>query len=294
MMNHLQDVESSVCPYLGLCDDPDTALTYPSTESYCHKVKPPTVPNLDQQLSVCLTGQYSTCQIFQSQTEQRMPKELTLKAIGKRRGRSYFVYLGILAFLTMVALIILLPYVHPQEQTEDIATISSPAPTETPLLPVGFTTQAATVELALPTETPFPSPQPTPTATPIETHKAHYLEEPFGESQRFIVHRVSPGESLLFLATQYNTTTEIIKAANYHLIVPIWVDSFIIIPLDRIELGDLPAFEAYQITENNITLRHLAERFVLDLHTLVSYNDIPADENLFLGEWILLPRESQE
>ncbi len=292
MMNHLQDGESWVCPYLGLCDDPDTALTYPSAESYCHKVKPPAVPNLDQQLSLCLTRQYSTCQIFQSQTAQRMPKNLALKAVGKRRGGFNIIYLGIMAVLAIVALILIISSSNPEEQPENSAAISLPAPTETPFLSVGLAAEEATSAPALPTEIPSPSPQPTPSTTPIETHEAHYLEEPFGVGQRFVVHQVASGESLLFLATQYNTTPDILKAVNYQLIVPIWVDSIIVIPLDCLELNNLPAFEAYQVSESDITLRELAERFAVELEALVRFNDIPAEEKLLVGEWVLIPREN--
>jgi len=108
------------------------------------------------------------------------------------------------------------------------------------------------------------------------------------------VHRVNPGESLLFLATQHNTTPEIIKAVNYQLIVPIWVDSILIIPLDCIDLAGLPAFEAFQITENGLTLRELAEGLAIDLEALVDYNNIPADGFLINGEWVLIPRASNQ
>ena len=291
MMNHLQDGEGSACPYLGLYDDPATALTYPSAESYCHKVKPPAVPNLDQQLSLCLTGQYSTCQIFQSQTAHRMPRDLKMKAVGKRRGCFNLIYLAILAFSAIVAFIVLISSSRPEEQPENSAAISLAAPTETPFLSVGLATEEPTSAPALPTEIPSPSPQPTPPATPIETHEAHYLDEPFGEDQRFVVHQVASGESLLFLATQDNTTPDILKAVNYQLIVPIWVDSIIVIPLDCLELNNLPAFEAYQVSESDITLRELAERFAVDLEALVRFNDIPAEEKLLVSEWVLIPRE---
>ncbi|HAE86230.1 MAG TPA: hypothetical protein DCG78_06990 [Anaerolineaceae bacterium] len=294
MANHLQEAGESICPYLGLFKDPATALTYPSVESYCHMVKPIAVPNLDHQLSFCLTKYYPACRIFQSQVGQRMPEELANKVVSKRQNWFNVSYLWILVILAIIALIILFSSSHPEKQHENNAAISLAAPTETSFLLVGLTTEKATLGPALQTETPSPSPQPTPTATPLEIHKAHYLEEPFGKDQRFIVHQVSPGESLLFLATQYNTTPDILKAINYQLIVPIWVDSIIVIPIDRLELGNLPAFEAYQISESDITLRELAEKFAIDIEAIVSYNNIPADENLLVGEWVLIPRESNQ
>jgi len=56
------------------------------------------------------------------------------------------------------------------------------------------------------------------------------------------------------------------------------------------DVDELPAFEAYQVTESNLTLQQVAERFTTNLDELVYYNDIAAEETLIIGEWLIIPR----
>lgn len=294
MATNLQTPGESVCPYLGLLKDPATSLTYPSAECYCHRTQPAAVPSFEQQLSSCLTEQYTSCRIYKAQTEHRMPEELEMKVKRRRKGRKKPFPLIILAVTLICILIALIAYFQPDKK-DDTLMVSSPTMLTAPTsLAFSIITQRNAIATNSPTEAPSPSHQPKPSITPTEIREGHYLETPFGKEQLFIVHHVSPGESLLFLATQYNTTPDIIKAVNYQLIVPIWVDSILIIPLDCIDLAGLPAFEAFQITENGLTLRELAEGLAIDVEALVDYNNIPADECLLNGEWVLIPRANNQ
>ena len=294
MADNLQNPEDSICPYLGLFKDPVTSLTYPSTINCCHHTQPPAVPSLEQQLSYCLTEQYASCVVFKAQAKQNMPEELKTKAWRKRKCRKKSFHLIILAVLLVCILIALIAYFQQNKQDDTLMIPSQTMPATPTSLAVSLITPRSALATYSVTEAPTLTPQPKPSLTPTEIREGHYLETPFGKEQLFIVHRVNPGESLLFLATQHNTTPEIIKAVNYQLIVPIWVDSILIIPLDCIDLAGLPAFEAFQITENGLTLRELAEGLAIDVEALVDYNNIPADECLLNGEWVLIPRANNQ
>ncbi|HPB89839.1 MAG TPA: LysM peptidoglycan-binding domain-containing protein [Bacteroidales bacterium] len=294
MTGIVQTTRESICPYLGLIEDPATSLTYPSANCYCHRTQPAAVPSLEQQLSYCLTEQYASCVVFKAQAKQNMPEELKMKAWRKRKGRKKSFHLIILAVLLVCILIALIAYFQQNKQDDTLMIPSQTMPATTTSLAVSLITPRSALATYSVTEAPTLTPQPKPSLTPTEIREGHYLETPFGKEQLFIVHRVNPGESLLFLATQHNTTPEIIKAVNNQLIVPIWVDSILIIPLDCIDLAGLPAFEAFQITENGLTLRELAEGLAIDLEALVDYNNIPADGFLINGEWVLIPRASNQ
>jgi LysM repeat protein len=137
-------------------------------------------------------------------------------------------------------------------------------------------------------DTPLP---PTLTPTVKATRAPHSLDVVIGEQDKFIIHRVSSGESIQLFATQHNTTPDVIKSMNHNLVVPIWVDSIINIPLDRRDPGDLPAFEPYGIAEKGLTLRDIAIKFDVDLETLSQYNNLLPEDVLEPGEWVLIPRE---
>lgn len=294
MADNLQITGDLTCPYLGLLLDPATSLTYPSAESYCHNTQPPAVPRLDHQIVYCLTKGYSSCKVFQAEPNQRMPEDLARKVRSKRRIKFSPYYLAILFIL--IILILIEVFSHPKSNTEEAALslISPQAPTGTAILALNQVTQEKVNLLASGTQTPLPKPSlfptPPPTETPVEIREGHFLEKPFGKDYCFVVHQVISGESLLFLATQTNTTPDVIKAINYHLIVPIWIDSIIILPIDLMDVDDLPAFQAYQVTESNLTLQQVAVRFTTNLDDLVYYNDIAAEETLIIGEWLIIPR----
>ncbi|MDF1519289.1 MAG: hypothetical protein P1P73_02270 [Brevefilum sp.] len=92
-------------------------------------------------------------------------------------------------------------------------------------------------------------------------------------------------------ADQYVTIVESISAINYRIITPLWVDWLVIIPVNMIDVSGLPAFEAYQILEDGITAKDLAEKFALSLEDFYFYNNIDLNHELHQGDWVLLPRE---
>lgn len=54
-------VKCKICPYLGMRDDPTTAIRYPSDGNYCHREGEPAPIWLEDQAIQCLAGQYEGC-----------------------------------------------------------------------------------------------------------------------------------------------------------------------------------------------------------------------------------------
>lgn len=54
------------CPYLGLKEDANTALDFPSQGNYCHHSRPIAPVNTDHQEQFCLTGDHTQCPVYKS------------------------------------------------------------------------------------------------------------------------------------------------------------------------------------------------------------------------------------
>src|SRR5512147_172919 len=52
------------CPFLGLRHDPDTHFTFPSVNSYCHRVSPVQRIGLEHQETSCLSTNHLACPVF--------------------------------------------------------------------------------------------------------------------------------------------------------------------------------------------------------------------------------------
>ncbi len=53
-----------MCPFLGLSQDSQTALSYPSSWNVCHHTKPAGTPNLHFQQSFCFSKNHCTCPVY--------------------------------------------------------------------------------------------------------------------------------------------------------------------------------------------------------------------------------------
>ncbi len=281
--------QSGICPYLGLPEDADSVQDYPSANNVCHHVSPPTVPTLTHQTNCCLTEEYARCQVYAAEHNSKMPAELTIKESRPPRRPVRWLFVSLAAVAAVLVGLFLLNDARKTGQ----ATVPGPAATSThtaaPFLLIRDSTATPTHAVS-PTATSTPLP-PTLTPTVKATRAPHSLDVVIGEQDKFIIHRVSSGESIQLFATQHNTTPDVIKSMNHNLVVPIWVDSIIIIPLDRRDPGDLPAFEPYGIAEKGLTLRDIAIKFDVDLETLSQYNNLLPEDVLEPGEWVLIPRE---
>jgi LysM repeat protein len=140
------------------------------------------------------------------------------------------------------------------------------------------------------------SPKSSQTATLTSTPEGtcgHALDAPFGKNTKFVVHRVMSGENLTLYAGQYHTTTDAILAVNYHLPMPVWEDWIIVIPVDTLDVSDIPPFEPYQAIGTRISLGELAKQLNTDPQSLYRYNSFEGACQVFSG-WLLVPRKPLE
>ena len=73
------------------------------------------------------------------------------------------------------------------------------------------------------------------------------IEALIGINYVFKIHRVKHGEKLELLAHANGTTAAAVFAVNYHLTTPLKVQQVIILPVNQIDVSDLPPFEPYRV-----------------------------------------------
>ena len=128
------------------------------------------------------------------------------------------------------------------------------------LTPTSSVTPIAPTSTAIPTKTPLP----TPTTQPVLKLA---LDTPIGLNKEFIIHRIAEGESLDRLASKYGTTVALIQAVNYYLPSPLVINLTTIIPLGRIDLQGVPAFQPYMVVAG-MTVDEFAQGISVDVSTL--------------------------
>jgi hypothetical protein len=76
--------DSEICPHLGLAEDIQTCLAYPSHWNLCHRSRPASVPRLGHQRKTCLSSVHTACPVFQREQVSLLPAHLRdrRKAIG--------------------------------------------------------------------------------------------------------------------------------------------------------------------------------------------------------------------
>jgi hypothetical protein len=117
----------------------------------------------------------------------------------------------------------------------------------------------------------------------------HALDTAFGTDLKFVVHRVATGENLTLYAQQYETSTNAILAVNHHLPMPVWEDWIIVIPVEMLDVSDVPPFEPYQAIGTSLSLAELAKQLNTDPQALDKYNAFEGACKTFSG-WLLVPR----
>jgi len=285
-----KEINQETCPHLGLKNDQVTFSSYPSGWNACHHVNPVSTPTLDFQRRFCLRANYVNCPIYQSASGQKMPRDIQLRESGIS-GKTKQILL--LALLAVVGIVIILGFVfkdqilaiiNPEQemtpQPTDYVSVIQKTPTELPL------TQTPTNHPPTPTLIP-----PTPTTEPVILE----LETPIGAPDlQFLIHRVSQGESLEVFADVYNTSVDAIIAVNSSILIPLWIDSLIVIPVNTLDVVSLPAFEPYQVEIMGLTPQTLAEKLSVDPDDLSRYNNVPSEYLFNAGDWILVPREKSQ
>lgn len=297
-----KDEPGQICPFLGLQDDSETALSFSSPRNRCYHVRPSASVRPEQQSRYCLTAAHTDCEEYHRESGSPLPPNLIdsqhQSRFGNKTKAGFWAILGIIVIL--IAWQVLshglfghagrghsqanMPALMPS--ANQLTVLLVPTQLEGTLTPADWTTTPLpSVEVV--TMTPTITPTLTPTFTPT-LELPHALETPIGTATKFLIHRIARGESLVFLAEQYRTTEAAIRSVNYFLPTPIWVGYLVIIPLDQTDVENLPVFEAYQVT-GNISVEDLARQLLVDPGILENYNGLQDAQIVTVGEWLLVP-----
>jgi hypothetical protein len=281
------------CPHLGIIHDPVSSHAFASSWNCCFYVKHPTVPSFEHQKMFCLTPDHVSCPVYQLKKGSSFPRNLRNKIKPPKpqgANRTYVYIVGVILLLVLAGWLASVMFHLPAKATpalpnpgQGVTTIkitnTAPARMTDVVQLTATSTQAAQITL-----TPMPDLSTTVITTPV-------LEIPFKiGDEELVIHRVKDGEGLDYLAKVYNTTPAVIQATNYVLSTPIWVDSIIVIRPGTTNLDPkAPAFQAYQVTDQIITLDKLAQNLNVDLAELKYYNACVERCSLIRGSWVLVP-----
>lgn len=282
------------CPHLGIAEDPQTCLAYPSAWNLCQHVRYPAAVRLEYQRTTCLAPFHTTCPVFKRARVVLLPAHLRGRHPGSGSKR-----VVILLLLLVLALGFGL-WAASRRMSGMTLPTAADAPIETPqsdFLPVvssavtsesmdGFSVTPIKIQTAfapaIATNTPG-------TAPPDSKHCGLELEGKLDLSRyEFILHRVASGESMNVLAENYGTSIQAIQAVNYFLPSPLWADLVIVIPIGSAELSGLPFFEPYFILDPVASLDAVAQQVSVTRSDLMKYNHLDEGCPAYAG-WLLLP-----
>jgi hypothetical protein len=288
----MNDIREWVCPYLGLADDRETALSFPSHRNLCFHVKPAALLALEHQNSYCLSPSHLNCEAYQANPASSLRHGVRSHPHGDvKRKKSLF---GIGLSLGVVVLVLVLVWLGVLHGFLGFPGIEQAPANRTPTAltkPNAMIPIQPTRTKAMATRT---SPPPTFTASPIPPTLvpavpiSRTLETPIGRNPPLIIHRVQDGESLDLYCGQYGTTIEAILAINYSIWVPLLTNFLVIIPFQQVDVENLPAFQAFQVQAES-SVEVLSVQLGADLALLKKYNDLGEGDILKQGDWVLVP-----
>lgn len=65
-----------ICPHLGVEEDIQTCLAYPSSWNLCHRARPAARVRLGHQRKTCLSPAHLGCTVFQNEIRAPLPVDL--------------------------------------------------------------------------------------------------------------------------------------------------------------------------------------------------------------------------
>jgi hypothetical protein len=289
------DRREQVCPFLGLRDDPATALSFPSSHNRCFHAKPALPVKLDFQRTYCLTSKYSNCEEFNREPDTPLPSNLRFKDVPPLQekiinGRVWILFLVFIVIALIAWQVLSRGHLgvgnSGQSPAVTVPAISTIIGFQTPSILSTRVQNPTTPTLSLTTTPTFPIHTFAPTNVSF-----HVFETPIGVEYKLVIHRVLAGESLMSIASQYWTTVDAIQAVNYYLPSPLQIDWLIIVPANQTDVHGLPAFEVYEV-KMDVAVRALAQQLSIDPAIFELYNGFGNNEFLSSGEWVLIPHMS--
>lgn len=287
--------EATVCPFLGVLDDKSTYLSFASSFNVCYKIAKHSNPTLEHQGNYCLTERFNTCPVFLNSNVKQIEE---IFQNNSRLSRPRKINVAVIWIASVIVLLIVFLSFLGKTKNREVVNLDSQltntmvnislVQTNTKIFETGTeVAQLPSVSISQITDSPMPSN----TFTEVKTEIIRTLDIPIGDDYQFIIHRISEGESVQLFADLYNTSPEAIYSINFFLPTPIWINALIIIPVNIYDVEDIPAFEAYMVTEDGVSIEKIAELNASDLDQLLRYNLIQPNEKMNIGDWILIPRE---
>jgi LysM repeat protein len=262
--------------------------------SYCFHCQVPTVPALEHQGVYCLLSAHVDCPVYTQPETTPFPRNIKLAGVRHVHGRRQFWQFIVLGFGILLAVFMF--WLGSQTFSSQSLLIAQPEKSRTPSLasPTASATSSPPANTSTPIPpTPVPSTTPVPSPSPTEfPTQIHALDVPIGREQKFLIHRITTGENLIILAKKYKTSSDAILRVNYQLKTPVWLNTVIVIPVNKTDLVGLPVFELYQVVDREITVEALASKLNTDLATLKQFNVIDSGGILHKGDWILVLHQS--
>ena len=96
-------LKTSSCPHLGIREDPQTCLGYPSEWNLCYHAWPVAAVSLEQQRLQCLSPVYTRCPVYLRRRRAPLPRQLRAAWPVNRLRLAALVLLLILAALGLWA-----------------------------------------------------------------------------------------------------------------------------------------------------------------------------------------------
>ncbi len=285
------------CISLGLQEDPQTALGFPSIWNYCHKARPAAPVALAWQRNCCQVETYHQCPMLQENAGHRLPAEARYHAAldpsGVLRGQGLGLIILLLALLAGGLLVgWLLNTGRLQLNIAPVSVALSPTDDPPPVEQAGPVTGAVVTDTTSPTAPLAPAgsePVALLSASPAAPSCGYQLEQTIRAGRDFIIHRVLAGENLDKFAADNKTSVEAILAANHQLPVPLRVDWVVVIPVGVTDLQGLPPFEPYFESAQGRRLTDLAAALSVEDAVLRRYNGFDQECSTLSG-WFLVPR----
>jgi LysM repeat protein len=282
------------CPSLGLMDDKDTSLGFPSKWNTCQRSNPLAPPRFEHQEEFCLGGKYRECPLFLSQQTMPLPKDLRIPRSSaditrKNSLRNLVIALMIFIAISAVGWRMAAGRGRASLLSEQVTWTASPSaePTSTLIDP-------PTISVAvIPTMTLTISGMATDVAIPLSVPSNHQLDEQIGTDYKFVIHKIVQGETLSQLAEKFDTSVEAILAVNYSKKNPGWSGTLLVIPVGFTDFSEIPGFVVYQVAEKDrgTTVEKMAEYLQVDPLDLKYYNGWTTDgDRPLVGEYLLIPR----
>ncbi len=95
-------MSARICPYIGLAEDPETSLAFPSELNCCHWATPIEPISLDHQRSFCLSTRFSRCGMLETREHRALLP--TIKLGGPRQGIPIRWVFGLLVLIGLFAI----------------------------------------------------------------------------------------------------------------------------------------------------------------------------------------------